>query len=70
MRREEKRRRFNEVNMLFPQPPPPPQVLWEEEEENEPVNVLRENFDMDLIPGFNMRTIFIYKLFAISNFTN
>ncbi|XP_062177971.1 uncharacterized protein LOC133882773 isoform X2 [Alnus glutinosa] len=55
MRREEKRRRFNEavVDMLFPQPPPPPQVLGEEEEEeeeNEPVNILREDFDTNLIP--------------------
>lgn len=51
MRREEKRRRFNEavVNTLFPQSPPPPQVV-SEEEENETVNILRDDFDMDLIP--------------------
>ncbi|KAF5463621.1 hypothetical protein F2P56_013779 [Juglans regia] len=51
MRREVKRRRFNEavVNMLFPQPLSPPQ-LQPNEEEKEPVNVLREDFDADLIP--------------------
>ncbi|KAG2724108.1 hypothetical protein I3760_01G002800 [Carya illinoinensis] len=51
MSREVKRRRFNEavVNMLFPQPLPPPQ-LQPDEEEREPVNVLREDFEGDLIP--------------------
>ncbi|XP_042972356.1 uncharacterized protein LOC122304260 isoform X1 [Carya illinoinensis] len=50
MSREVKRRRFNEavVNMLFPQPLPPP--LQPDEEEREPVNVLREDFEGDLIP--------------------
>lgn len=44
MNREEKRRRFNEalVNMLYPQPPQP-------EEEEKPVNLLEEEFDVDLI---------------------
>lgn len=55
MRREEKRRRFNEavVSMLFPHPPSPPQPQREEEEEeeeSEPANILRADFDVDHIP--------------------